>query len=56
MFFTRNEKFWEVGCGIINLPMLLLIEVETKITIFMTINILAWVERQNLEATCSLPK
>ena len=45
MLFTRNEKFWEIGCGIINLPISLLIEVETKIAIFMTINILAWVER-----------
>ena len=30
MLFTRNEKFWGVGCGIINLPMLPRIEVETK--------------------------
>lgn len=41
------ERFWEVDCGLISLPVLILIEVEENITIFMLISALALPGQQN---------
>ena len=43
------ENFLELDCGLKTLPDILLIEVETNITIFVPIIILSWVESQNAE-------
>ena len=41
------ERFWEVDCGLISLPVLTLIEVGENITIFMLVSALVLPGEQN---------